>query len=216
MSPALSRGALLGVLLAAAAALAADPSVVRGVYAEQKGGRAWFVPCGSGKKLELMDSNAARELRTLFATLGARSVRSMFVEVTGRRDGDAFSVGTVLRAQTGGLGCSEDLRHVVAKAGGQDPSWSMVFDDTRLAFQRVGDRAPAAFPPVGLQKRGDRFEFTGETEAARIHLVLVKERCEDALANAILPYRAEITFSWRAEGQSNTYRGCAYLGDAAG
>jgi uncharacterized membrane protein len=207
---------LLVALLAAGAALAADPNVVRGTYAEGRSGLAWIVPCGSGKRLELMDSEAAHDLRKLFAALAAGRVRSMFVEVTGRRDGEAFSAGTVLRAQTGGLGCSEDLRRVVAKAGGNNPSWSMVFDDTRLAFQRVGDRAPASFPPVGLQKRGDRFEFAAETEAARIHLVLVKDRCEDPLANAVLPYRAEITFSWRTEGQSGTYRGCAYLGDAAG
>jgi uncharacterized membrane protein len=206
----------LVALLAAGTAPGADPSVVRGIYAEQKGGLAWIVPCGSGKKLELADSDAARELRKLFAALAAGRMRSIFVEVTGKRDGDAFSAGTVLRAQTGGLGCSEDLRRVVAKAGGHNPSWSMVFDDTRLAFQRVGDRAPAAFPPVGLQRRGDRLEFAGETEAARIRLVLVKERCEDPLANAVLPYRAEITFAWRADGQPSAYRGCAYLGDAAG
>lgn len=210
------RAAVAIVLLALASAAPAQASTVRGIYAEQKSGLAWLVPCGSGKKLELMDSDAARELRKVFAQLGGGRARSMFVEVTGERyDGDAFSVGTVLRAQAGGLGCSEDLRRVVAKAGGHNPSWSMVFDDTRLAFQRVGDRAPASFPPVGLARRGDRFEFAAETEAARIHLVLVKERCEDPLANALLPYRAEITFAWRAEAQPGVYRGCAYLGDAA-
>ena len=201
--------------LAAAAASAADDAPVRGNYAESRDGLAWIVPCGSGKRLELMDSAAARELRALFARLGAARVRGMFVEVAGRREGDAFRVDAVSRAQTGGLGCSEDLRRVVAKAGGNNPSWSMVFDDARLAFQRVGDRAPAVFPPLGLQKRPDRLELSGETESARIHLLLFRERCEDPLANAVLPYRAEITFTWRAEMQSGTYRGCAYLGDAA-
>lgn len=209
------RRAAAVVLLALAGAAAAQ-APVRGIYAEGKSGLAWIVPCGSGKKLELMDSDAARELRKLFVRLGAGRVKSMFVEVDGERHGgDAFSAATVLRAQTGGLGCSEDLRRVVAKAGGHNPSWSMVFDDARLAFQRVGDRAPALFPPVGLERRGDRLEFRGETETARIHLLLVRERCDDPLANAVLPYRAEITFSARAEAQPSTYRGCAYLGDAA-
>lgn len=206
-------GAALAILVATAAA-AADPPV-RGIYAEGKGGLAWIVPCGSGKRLELMDSDAARELRKHFAALAAGHVRSMIVEVAGRREGEAFRVDAVVRVQTGGLGCSEDLRRVVAKAGGHNPSWSMVFDDTRLAFQRVGDRAPASFPPLGLQKRGDGFEFKGETEAARIHVLLIKARCEDPLANALLPYRAEITFAWRADAQPGVYRGCAYLGDAA-
>ena len=206
-------GAVLAALLSTTAP-AADPPV-RGVYAEGKSGLSWIVPCGSGKKLELMDSDAARELRKHFAALAAGHVRSMFVEVVGRREGEAFQVDAVLRVQTGGLGCSEDLRRVVAKAGGHNPSWSMVFDDTRLVFQRVGDRAPASFPPLGLQKRGDGFEFKGETEAARIHVVLLKSRCDDPLANALLPYRAEITFAWRADAQPGVYRGCAYLGDAA-
>ena len=205
-------GAVLAALLSTTAP-AADPPV-RGVYAEGKSGLSWIVPCGSGKKLELMDSDAARELRKHFAALAAGHVRSMFVEVAGRREGEAFQVDAVLRVQTGGLGCSEDLRRVVAKAGGHNPSWSMVFDDTRLVFQRVGDRAPASFPPLGLQKRGDGFEFKGETEAARIHVVLLKARCDDPLANALLPYRAEITFAWRADAQPGVYRGCAYLGDA--
>lgn len=211
------RAHLIGaalVALVSMAAAAADPPV-RGIYAEGKSGLSWIVPCGSGKKLELMDSDAARELRKHFAALAAGRVRSMFVEVAGRRAGDAFQLDAVLRVQTGGLGCSEDLRRVVAKAGGHNPSWSMVFDDTRLAFQRVGDRAPASFPPLGLQKRGDGFEFEGETEAARIRLVLIKARCEDPLANSLLPYRAEITFVWRADAQPGVYRGCAYLGDAA-
>jgi len=206
-------GAVLAALLSTTAA-AADPPV-RGIYAEGRSGLSWIVPCGSGKKLELMDSDAARELRKHFAALAAGHVRSMFVEVAGRREGEAFQVNAVLRVQTGGLGCSEDLRRVVAKAGGHNPSWSMVFDDTRLVFQRVGDRAPASFPPLGLQKRGDGFEFKGETEAARIHVVLLKARCDDPLANALLPYRAEITFAWRADTQPGVYRGCAYLGDAA-
>lgn len=203
------------LLLAACAASAADDAPVRGNYAEGKGGIAWIVPCGAGKRFELVDSDAARELRKLFAGLAAGRVRSMYVELAGRREGDAFRADQVLRAQTGGLGCSEDLRRVVAKAGGHNPSWSMVFDDTALRFQRVGDRAPAMFPPLGLQKRGDRFEFKSETEAARIYVVLLRERCEDSLANAVLPYRAEITFAWRAEAQSGVYRGCAYPGDAA-
>jgi uncharacterized membrane protein len=204
--------AILGALVFAPAA--ADPTV-RGIYAEGKSGLAWIVPCASGKKLELMDSVAARELRTHFAALAAGRARSIFVEVTGRREGDAFLADAVLRAQTGGLGCSEDLRHVVAKAGGHNPSWSLVFGDARLAFQRVGDRAPAVFPPLGLQTRPDRLEFRGETESARIDVLLLRERCDDPLANAVLPYRAEITFAWRADAQPGTYRGCAYLGDAA-
>lgn len=206
-------GAALVALVSMSAA-AADPPV-RGIYAEGKSGVSWIVPCGSGKKLELMDSDAARELRKHFAALAAGRVRSMFVEVAGRRAGDAFQLDAVLRVQTGGLGCSEDLRRVVAKAGGHNPSWSMVFDDTRLAFQRVGDRAPASFPPLGLEKRSDGFEFRSETEAARIYVVLRRERCDDPLANALLPYRAEITFAWSAETQPGVYRGCAYLGDAA-
>lgn len=204
--------AMLAALVFAPAA--ADPTV-RGIYAEGKSGLAWIVPCASGKKLELMDSAAARELRTHFAALAAGRARSIFVEVAGRREGDAFLADAVLRAQTGGLGCSEDLRHVVAKAGGHNPSWSMVFDDARLAFQRVGDRAPAVFPPLGLQTRPDRLEFRGETESARIDVLLLRERCDDSLANAVLPYRAEITFAWRADAQPGAYRGCAYLGDAA-
>ena len=206
-------GAALAALVATAAA-AADPPV-RGIYAEGKSGLSWIVPCGSGKRLELMDSDAARELRQHFAALAAGRVRSLFVEVAGGREGDAFRLDAVLRVQTGGLGCSEDLRRVVAKAGGHNPSWSLVFDDTRLAFQRVGDRMPASFPPLGLQMRGTGFEFESETDAARIHLVLRRERCDDPLANAVLPYRAEITFSWRADTQPGTYRGCAYVGDAA-
>jgi len=206
-------GAALVALVSTTPATADPP--VRGIYAEGKSGLAWIVPCGSGKRLELMDSDGARELRKHFAALAAGHVRSMIVEVAGRREGEAFQVDAVVRVQTGGLGCSEDLRRVVAKAGGHNPSWSMVFDDARLAFQRVGDRAPASFPPLGLQKRGDGFEFKGETEAARIHVVLLKARCDDPLANALLPYRAEITFAWRADAQPGVYRGCAYLGDAA-
>lgn len=201
--------------LVAGAAWAADDAPVRGTYAEGKSGLAWIVPCGSGKRFELEDSAAARELRALFARLGAGRSRSLHVEVAGRREGDAFRVDAVARAQTGGLGCSEDLRRVVAKAGGNNPSWSMVFDDTALRFQRVGDRAPAVFPPLGLRKSADRLEFRAETESARIDLVLIRERCEDPLANAVLPYRAEVTFGWRAEAQTGVYRGCAYLGDAA-
>ena len=72
-----------------------------------------------------------------------------------------------------------------------------------------------SLPRRGLKKSADRLEFRAETESARIDLVLLKERCEDPLANAVLPYRAEITFAWRAEAQSGVYRGCAYLGDAA-
>jgi uncharacterized membrane protein len=206
--------AAIALLACTSAVMAADPPV-RGIYAEGKGGLAWIVPCGTGKKLELMDSDAARELRKHFAALGAGRARSIFVEVTGRREGDAFLAEAVLRAQTGGLGCSEDLRRVVAKAGGHNPSWSMVFDDTRLAFQRVGDGSPASFPPLGLVKRGDGFEFKGETESARIHLVLVRERCDDPLANAVNPYRAEITFARGTDPKPGVYRGCAYLGDAA-
>lgn len=202
------------VLLVAGMAVAADPPV-RGTYAEGKSGLAWIVPCASGKKLELMDSAAARELRKHFAALAAGRMRSIFVEVAGRREGDAFLADAVIRAQTGGLGCSEDLRRVVAKAGGNNPSWSMVFDDTALRFQRVGDRAPAVFPPLGLKTRPDLLEFNGETESARIYVLLLRERCDDPLANAVLPYRAEITFAWRGDAQSGTYRGCAYLGDAA-
>jgi uncharacterized membrane protein len=209
------RRAVAIALLALAGAAGAQEPPVRGIYAEGKSGLAWIVPCGTGKKLELMDSDAARELRKHFAALGAGRVRSIFVEVAGRREGDAFVAEAVLRAQTGGLGCSEDLRRVVAKAGGHNPSWSMVFDDTRLAFQRVGDGAPASFPPLGLVKRADGFEFKGETESARIHLVLVRERCDDPLANAVNPYRAEITFARSADKAPGTYRGCAYLGDAA-
>jgi len=214
MRCALACGLLALAALVATPVAAADPPV-RGTYAEGKGGLAWIVPCGSGKRLELMDSDAARELRKHFAALAAGHVRSMIVEVAGRREGDAFQADAVLRVQTGGLGCSEDLRRVVAKAGGHNPSWSMVFDDTRLAFQRVGDRAPAVFPPLGLEKRSDRFEFKGETESARIYVVLLKERCDDPLANALLPYRAEITFAWRTDAQPGVYRGCAYLGNAA-
>lgn len=206
-------GAVFAALLSTTAP-GADPPV-RGIYAEGRSGLSWIVPCGSGKKLELMDSDAARELRKHFAALAAGRVRSMFVEVAGRREGDAFQIDAVLRVQTGGLGCSEDLRRVVAKAGGHNPSWSMVFDDTRLAFQRVGDRAPASFPPLGFQKRSDGYEYKGETESARIHVLLLKARCDDPLANALLPYRAEITFAWRADAQPGVYRGCAYLGDAA-
>jgi uncharacterized membrane protein len=206
--------AAIALLACTGAVMAADPPV-RGIYAEGKSGLAWIVPCGSGKKLELMDSAAARELRQHFAALGAGRARSIFVEVAGRREGDAFLAEAVLRAQTGGLGCSEDLRRVVAKAGGHNPSWSMVFDDTRLAFQRVGDGSPASFPPLGLAKRGDGFEFKGETESARIHLVLVRERCDDPLANAVNPYRAEITFARGTDPKPGVYRGCAYLGDAA-
>ena len=206
---------LIGAAFAALVSTAAADPPVRGIYAEGRSGLSWIVPCGSGKKLELMDSDAARELRKHFAALAAGRVRSMFVEVAGRREGDAFQLDAVLRVQTGGLGCSDDLRRVVAKAGGHNPSWSMVFDDTRLVFQRVGDRAPASFPPLGLQKRGDGFEFKSETEAARIRVVVIRSRCEDPLANALLSYRAEITFAWRADAQSAVYRGCAYLGDAA-
>jgi uncharacterized membrane protein len=209
------RAATAIALLAFASAVTAADPPVRGIYAEGKSGLAWIVPCGTGKRLELMDSDAARELRKLFASLGAGRARSIFVEVAGRREGDAFLADAVLRAQTGGLGCSEDLRRVVAKAGGHNPSWSMLFDDTRLAFQRVGDGSPASFPPLGLTKRGDGFEFKGETESARIHLVLVRERCDDPLANAVNPYRAEITFARGTDPKPGTYRGCAYLGDAA-
>jgi uncharacterized membrane protein len=208
------RHALAIALFAAGAAAAAEPPV-RGTYAEGKSGLAWIVPCGSGKKLEMMDSAAARELRKHFAALAAGRVRSMFVEVAGRREGEAFEADAVLRAQTGGLGCSEDLRRVVAKAGGHNPSWSMVFDDSRLVFQRVGDGAPASFPPLGLRKRADGFEFKSETDAARIYVVLLRARCDDPLANAVLPYRAEISFARGADAQPGVYRGCAYLGDAA-
>lgn len=206
--------AALALLVLAGAAAAAEPTV-RGIYAEGRSGLAWIVPCGSGKRLELMDSAAARELRKHFAALAAGRARSMFVEVAGRREGDAFLAEAVLRAQLGGLECSEDLRRVVAKAGGHNPSWSMVFDDTRLAFQRVGDGAPASFPPLGLARRGEGFEFRAETERARIDMRLYRERCADPLANAILPYRAEITFARATDPQPGVYRGCAYLGDAA-
>lgn len=209
------RAATAIALLAFASAVTAADPPVRGVYAEGKSGLAWIVPCGTGKRLELMDSDAARELRKHFAALGAGRARSIFVEVAGRREGDAFLVEAVLRAQTGGLGCSEDLRRIVAKAGGHNPSWSMVFDDSRLAFQRVGDSAPASFPPLGLQRRGDRYAFKGETESARIELVLIRERCDDPLANAVNPYRAEITFARTTDPNPGIYRGCAYLGDAA-
>lgn len=209
------RAAAAIVLLALAGAAAAEAPPVRGVYAEAKNGLAWIVPCGAGKRLEMMDSPGARELRKLFAALAAGRVRSMFVEVAGARAGDAFEADAVLRAQTGGLGCSEDLRRVVAKAGGHNPSWSMVFDDTHLRFQRVGDGAPAVFPPLGLARRGEGFAFKAETESARIDLLLRRERCDDPIANAVFPYRAEITFARGADAQPGVYRGCAYLGDAA-
>jgi uncharacterized membrane protein len=64
-------------------------------------------------------------------------------------------------------------------------------------------------------RQGDRFEFRSETESARIYVVLRKERCEDPLANAVLPYRAEITFARSVDPQPGVHRGCAYLGDAA-
>ena len=204
--------ALACVALPAAAA----GTPVRGVYAETRAGIAYIAPCGAGKKLELVDSPGARELRRVFASLGGARARTIFVEVIGGREGDAFRADQVIRAQAGGLGCSEDLRHVTAKAGGADPSWSLVFDENALRFQRVGDRAAAAFPPRGsFAERAGRREFTGETDAARIGVVLIRERCEDKLAAAILPYRAEVTFGWRAEPGTSVYRGCAYLGDAA-
>jgi uncharacterized membrane protein len=64
-------------------------------------------------------------------------------------------------------------------------------------------------------RRGDGFEFKGETESARIHLLLVRERCDDPLANAVNPFRAEITFARGTDPKPGVYRGCAYLGDAA-
>ena len=200
----------------ALSAAAAEGGPVRGVYAESRAGVAWLAPCGAGKKLELADSPGARELRRIFAQLGGSRVRTIFVEVIGQREGDAFHADTIVRAQVAGLGCSEDLRHVAAKAGGHDPSWSLVFDDTALKFQRVGDRAAAVFPPLGsFAERGGRREFSAETESARISVVLTRERCEDRLTNALMPFRAEIAFAWRGDPQTVIYRGCAYLGDAA-
>jgi len=207
------------ILALAATALAvpatAAETLWRGQYAEGRDGTAWIVPCRLGKRLELVDSDAARELRALFKRLGGGRARAIFVEVEGERAGDTFRVAAVHRAQFGSPGCSEDLRRVVAKAGGQNPSWSLVFDDSRIVFHRVGDAQPASFPPLGsFAERAGRREFAAETEAARIHLVLVRERCEDPFANAVLPYRAEVRFTW-AGGESHEYRGCAYLGDAA-
>jgi uncharacterized membrane protein len=122
----------------------------------------------------------------------------------------------VVRAQAGGLGCSEDLRRVTAKAGGHAPSWSLVYDENALRFQRVGDRAATAFPPLGsFAERAGRREFAAETESARISVVLARERCEDRLANALFPFRAEVAFALRTDPQPTVYRGCAYLGDAA-
>ena len=211
-----SIAAVLAAACAALPAVAADGGPVRGVYAESRAGVAFIAPCGAGKKLELVDSPGARELRRVFAALGGARVRTIFVEVIGSREGDGFHADRVVRAQSGGLGCSEDLRRVTAKAGGSDPSWSLVFDENALRFQRVGDRAAAAFPPLGsFAERAGRREFTGETDAARISVVLIREPCEDKLANALFPYRAEVTFGWRAEPATNLYRGCAYLGDAA-
>jgi uncharacterized membrane protein len=211
------RPALLVLAAAALATPAAGAEPLwRGQYAEARDGTAWIVPCRLGKRLELVDSEAARELRALFKQLGAGRARSIFVEVEGEREGDLFRVAAVRRAQFGAAGCSEDLRRVVAKAGGQNPAWSIVFDDARLAFHRVGDPQPAAFPPLGsFAERDGRREFAAETEAARIKLVLVRERCEDRFANAVLPYRAEVTFAWAGGGEPRTYRGCGYLGDAA-
>jgi uncharacterized membrane protein len=206
--------ALLGAALAVPAA-GADP-LWRGQYAQGRDGAAWIVPCRLGKRLELMDSDAARELRGLLKRLGGGRARSIFVEVSGDREGDAFRVSAIHRAQFGGQGCSEDLRRVVAKAGGQNPSWSFVFDDTRLAFQRVGDAHPASFPPLGsFAERDGRRVFSSQTEAARIEVILVRGKCEDAFANAVLPYRAEVTFAWTGGGDAHVYLGCAYLGDAA-
>jgi uncharacterized membrane protein len=208
----------IAVMLACVAppAVAADGGPVRGAYAESRAGVAYIAPCGAGKRLELVDSPGARELRRVFATLDGARVRYIFVEVIGSREGDAFRADRVVRAQAGGLGCSEDLRHVTAKAGGNDPSWSLVFDENALRFQRIGDRAAAAFPPRGsFAERAGRREFTGETDAARIAVVLIRAPCEDKLANALFPYRAEVTFGRRGEPGTNVYRGCAYLGDAA-
>ncbi|MFO1361695.1 MAG: hypothetical protein U1F45_04345 [Burkholderiales bacterium] len=205
--------AALALLVLAGAAAAAEPPV-RGIYAEGRSGLAWIVPCGSGKRLELMDSAAARELRKHFAALAAGRARSMFVEVAGRREDDAFLAEAVLRAQLGGLECSRTCAAWSRRPAGTT-SWSMVFDDTRLAFQRVGDGAPASFPPLGPRAARRGFEFKAETERARIDMRLYRERCADPLANAILPYRAEITFARATDPQPGVYRGCAYLGDAA-
>lgn len=214
------RGAAEAIALTLACvalpAAAAEGGPVRGAYAESRAGVAYIAPCAAGKRLELMDSPGARELRRVFAALGGARARTIFVEVIGHREGDGFHAERVVRAQAGGLGCSEDLRHVTAKAGGNDPSWSLVFDENALRFQRIGDRAAAVFPPLGsFAERAGRREFTGETDAARISVVLIREPCEDKLANALFPYRAEVKFGWRTEPATNVYRGCAYLGDAA-
>lgn len=177
-------------------------------------GRLLLRPCGEQRRYALVNdgnSDIAREAGELLAD----GHDKLFVDLLGTLaasktvglDGE-LRPAQVYRLQGEGPGCNEPgSEHLLLRANGHEPDWSLDVSDKGLVLLRPG-QPPLALPYLEEQLPEGRFNLSSEANDQRLELWLAPQRCVDSMSGAVQHLSAELRLN------DEVQRGCASFGGA--
>lgn len=194
--------AVLGV-----ASRAQEPAQIwRGNFiAAEKG--LMMSPCRSGERLIVIDATPKRQLEALYKEMTQRPGRSIFMELTGQRNGRVVQAQQLHKAYAEGPGCREDLDVVVLRANGTEPFWHLDVRKDSVAIRRPGPDAVQRYPAAAFARRGDALVLEVSADRSVLRVTVREAVCRDAMSGGYYTYGA--TADW----DGKRYFGCAYWGD---
>ncbi len=190
-------------MLAAADAGAAAPW--RGIYTES-GAERLFQPCGGGTRLNVSGGSAKDDLGSIYSVLAARGGGRVYVELRGRRRGNALHVAALERVQPGAAGCAEVLRNTLFNAFGTSPDWNVYIDPAGIRLRTLADGLLPAFPYRRYRRQGEAWVFDTANANGILRVELHRLRCIDADSGGRFGFSAEVSHGERK------FSGCAYAG----
>jgi uncharacterized membrane protein len=176
-----------------------------------------FTECDSERQGWLFDQTAG-DLGNVYETLAAEQYQPLFFEVIGywqpapdtgfAADFDeTISVTEVRRAEREGFGCREKLANVVFQARGNEPSWQLDVQDSKLVFTAMGS-APISFDAPEMEELTDDISIMATGPESSIKVVLTDTRCTDSMSGSIFALTASVQLD------DSNYIGCALEGMA--
>lgn len=105
-------------------------------------------------------------------------------------------------------GCSEaDYNRVIVRSVGKNPLWFTSIAPKGLVLERVNQQ-PIIAPYVVERLPGGQMNFSTDANGQHVELWVAPERCEDEETGEVYSMLARLNVNMQ------TFRGCAYLGQA--
>ncbi len=180
----------------------------------QTDGRLLLSPCTDARTLEIFNDSSneiVHEAANLFADGHDRLFIDLQGQVTGSKapgvDGELHP-SDIYRLQAEGPGCNEpNFEHLLLRASGHQPEWSLSVSPQGLALLRVG-QPPLAVPYLEEQLPEGHFNLSNEANGQKLELWLTPQRCIDDVSGSVQHLSAEL----RINGEVQL--GCASFGGA--